>query len=86
MDDVEREIAGLSRWINIVTTGLLVLIALLSLYIVWNYRKGELARVKVESDLQKSEEKYRLLIENMNEGLLVVNTDRGIEYLNRRFC
>ena len=42
--------------------------------------------MKVESELQKSEEKYRLLIENMNEGLLVVNTDRGIEYVNRRLC
>ena len=86
VDDVEREIAGLSRWINIVTTGLLALIALLSLYIVWNYREGELARMKVESELQKSEEKYRLLIENMNEGLIVVNTDRVVEYVNRRLC
>ena len=86
VDDVEREIAELSRWINIVTTGLLVLVALLSLYIVWNYRKGELARMKVESDLQRSEEKYRLLIENMNEGLIVVNTDRVVEYANRRLC
>ncbi len=36
--------------------------------------------------LKTSEERHRLLIETMNEGMIVLNTDRVIEYSNSKFC
>jgi two-component system, cell cycle sensor histidine kinase and response regulator CckA len=39
-----------------------------------------------ETALKASEEKYRLLIETMNDGLIVVNSDGLIAYSNNRFC
>jgi PAS domain S-box-containing protein len=43
-------------------------------------------RKKVEETLRESEEKYRGLIENMQEGLVVVNNDNIIWFINRKFC
>ncbi|MCX8123180.1 MAG: PAS domain S-box protein [Spirochaetes bacterium] len=42
--------------------------------------------VETREALRKSEEKYRMLIETMNDGLLVQNENFTIEYVNNRFC
>lgn len=39
-----------------------------------------------ERALQQSEEKYRKLVENMNEGILVVNNEDVIQFVNNKFC
>jgi PAS domain S-box-containing protein len=44
------------------------------------------AQKKAEDGLKESEEKYRLLIEQMHEGLLVVDNDDVIKYVNPMFC
>jgi PAS domain S-box-containing protein len=44
------------------------------------------ARKEAEMALKKSEEKYRSIIENMNLGLLQVNTEENIVYANQSFC
>ena len=44
-----------------------------------------LYRHSAEQKLRQSEEKYRLLIETMNEGLLVVNAANKITFVNDRF-
>jgi PAS domain S-box-containing protein len=36
--------------------------------------------------LQESEEKYRSLVENMNEGVIRINLNDTIEYVNKSFC
>ena len=41
---------------------------------------------KIERDIRESEEKYRNLIETMNEGLLQVDNNDKIVFVNRRFC
>ncbi|MFW9988221.1 MAG: PAS domain S-box protein [Candidatus Odinarchaeota archaeon] len=41
-------------------------------------------RKKVEENLKKSEEKYRLLAENLNDLVTVVNEAGGIEYINEK--
>ncbi|MEW6347704.1 MAG: PAS domain S-box protein [Thermodesulfobacteriota bacterium] len=42
-------------------------------------KRSEQARIR-------SEEKYRLLLETMNEGFVIVNEKRRIEYVNNRLC
>lgn len=44
------------------------------------------ARIEAERALKKSEEKYRSIIENMNLGLLQVDTQERIVYANQSFC
>jgi PAS domain S-box-containing protein len=41
---------------------------------------------QAEAALRKSEERHRLLIETMNEGLIVVNEQAVIQYTNTKFC
>lgn len=42
--------------------------------------------VQTREALRTSEEKYRMLVETMNDGLLVQNEKLIIEYVNHRFC
>ncbi|MBL4754677.1 MAG: PAS domain S-box protein [Flavobacteriales bacterium] len=39
-----------------------------------------------ELNLKKSEERFRTLVEKMNEGIIMVDNNEVIEYVNRRFC
>lgn len=43
-------------------------------------------QIRADAALRKSESKYRTLLENMGEGLLQVDNDSIIEYVNDRFC
>lgn len=43
-------------------------------------------RKKAEDRIRESEEKYRLLIEQMHEGLLLVDNDDVIQFANPMFC
>ncbi|MCP4762345.1 MAG: PAS domain S-box protein, partial [archaeon] len=41
---------------------------------------------KTENALRISEEKYKMLVEHMNEGLLLANNEHKIVYINSRLC
>ncbi|MCH8902680.1 MAG: PAS domain S-box protein [Bacteroidetes bacterium] len=43
-------------------------------------------RKVAEQAMKESEHRYRSLLENMNEGLLYVDNDGAIRYVNDRFC
>ncbi|MEE9119943.1 MAG: PAS domain S-box protein [Syntrophobacteria bacterium] len=43
-------------------------------------------RRRAEEELQKSEERYRLLVETMNEGLAMADQNYVFTYVNERFC
>ena len=43
-------------------------------------------RRRAEEQLQKSEERYRLLVETMNEGLAMADHNYVFTYVNERFC
>ncbi len=41
---------------------------------------------EIEETLTRSEEKYRILVETMNEGLCVVDENRSLTFVNDKFC
>ncbi len=43
-------------------------------------------RTKAEEALRRSEERYRTLVESMNEGLVMLDRDARIVYVNRSLC
>ncbi|MCG3219969.1 MAG: PAS domain S-box protein, partial [Candidatus Heimdallarchaeota archaeon] len=43
-------------------------------------------RKKMEEELRESEEKYRSLIETMNDGLFILDNNQVITFINNRFC
>jgi len=43
-------------------------------------------RIHAEEALKRSEEKYKGIIENMNLGMIEMDTDECITYANQRFC
>lgn len=84
------------RWAAAV---LVPLVALLTLAVAWSWslrrrvaqRTAELqeelaARRSTEDALRRSEQRYRLLVDSMNEGVSVVNEDGVFQYVNDRFC
>ncbi len=42
--------------------------------------------IEIETALGRSEERYRLLIDTMNEGLLLIDTDNKITFVNSKVC
>jgi len=48
---------------------------------------ADITRDKKNQDkLERSEQRYRTLVEKMNEGIIMVDNDEVIEYVNDRFC
>ncbi len=43
-------------------------------------------RQRAEQELRRSEERYRTLVESMNDGLMQVDNDDVIIFVNQRFC
>ncbi len=54
--------------------------------IVIGYGVNITERKKIEEEIQLSEEKYRGIIENMNLGMIEIDTNEKIIYANDRFC
>jgi PAS domain S-box-containing protein len=73
---------GAWLWIEAVATNLLAEPSVKA--IVVNYRDIT-ERKLAEESLRESEEKYRMLVEKMSEGLIVVDNDDVIQFVNNSF-
>jgi PAS domain S-box-containing protein len=82
VEDVRSQIAAITKRMTFIFLGILGIIALLSVYIVWQGATGETHRLEIEESLRKSENKYRLLAETAREFILLFDSDLRISYGN----
>ncbi|MFT5698760.1 MAG: PAS domain S-box-containing protein [Desulforhopalus sp.] len=82
VEDVRNQIAAITERMTFIFLGILAVIALLSVYVIWQGAAGETHRREIEESLKKSEHKYRLLAETAREIILLFNSDFTITYAN----
>ena len=82
VEDVRAQIAAITERMTFIFLGILAVIALLSVYVVWQGAHGETQRRAVEKSLRKSENKYRLLAETAREFILLFDEEFRITYAN----
>lgn len=71
------------RWLGMIAT-MLVLVLMLGLARLVVQPASDYIRTQVQT-ITASEEKFRLLVESMNDGLAVFDSSGRIKYVNRRF-
>ncbi|BHH83973.1 cache domain-containing protein [Desulforhopalus sp. 52FAK] len=82
VEDVRNQIAAITERMTFIFLGILGVIAILSVYVVWQGAAGETHRREIEHSLKKSELKYRLLAETAREIILLFRADFTITYAN----
>lgn len=78
IEDVKKEISGLTKSMSQISTGISVLIASLLLYVFFQGIKTEQRKNKAEEELKKSKDKYLTLVEAATDGLLMVSEGKII--------
>lgn len=82
VEDVRAQIDEITRHMTFIFLAILAIIALLSVYILWQGATGETHRREIEGFLQKSEIKYRLLAETAREFILLFDSSLQVTYAN----
>lgn len=82
VEDVRAQIATITKRMTLIFLGILAIIAMLSVYIIWQGAAGEAHRLEMEESLRKSENKYRLLAETAREIILLFDSKLRISYAN----
>jgi signal-transduction protein with cAMP-binding, CBS, and nucleotidyltransferase domain/predicted metal-dependent phosphoesterase TrpH/PAS domain-containing protein len=72
LEDVKREIRAMAARFVRVSIGITVLCAMLLLFVATQSMRIERRRAKAEDELRESHEKYRMLVESVTEGILMV--------------
>lgn len=82
IEDVRLQIDRITRHMTFIFLAILALIALLSVYVIWQGAAGEFHRREIEESLKESENKYRLLAETARELIFLFDADFTITYSN----
>ncbi|WP_163339066.1 cache domain-containing protein [Desulfopila sp. IMCC35008] len=85
VEDIHSQITSITRNMTFIFLGILAVIALLSVYILWQGASVENRRREIEISLIKSENRYRLLTETAREMILVVDENLRITFANTAF-
>jgi len=82
MEDVELEIKALQNKIILISLGITLILIILFGIIVWQSLKIDNRRVSAELSLLESREKYKIMVEAVIEGSLMIIEDKFV-YSNR---
>jgi len=85
VEDVHAQINAITKNMTFIFLIILLVIAMLSVYIIWQGASVENRRRQMEVSLRKSENRYRLLTETAREMILVLDKDLCITYANTAF-
>ena len=85
VEDVHAQIDAITRNMTLIFLAILLVIALLSVYVIWQGASVESRRRQVEISLQQSENRYRLLTETAREMILVLDHRLNLTYTNNAF-
>lgn len=85
IEDVHSQIASITENMTFIFLAILVVIAILSVYIIWQGASVESRRKQMEISLRKSENRYRLVTETAREMILLLDKDLRISYANTAF-
>ncbi len=85
IEDVHAQISSITRNMTFIFLAILAVIAMLSVYIIWQGTSVENRRKQMEISLRKSENRYRLLTETAREMILLLDHDLRINYANAAF-
>jgi PAS domain S-box-containing protein len=85
VEDVHAQINVITKNMTFIFLVILLVIAMLSVYIIWQGASVESRRRQMEVSLRKSENRYRLLTETAREMILVLDKDLRITYANTAF-
>ncbi len=84
LDDVEEEIKELKNTLFIISLIIVLIITSILLYVVRQSLMIEMKRQRLTAELQKSEQKYKTLVEASNEGTLMF-LNESIIFSNAKF-
>lgn len=82
VEDIHSQIGAIVHHISIGFAVILLVVALLAAYVVWEGAGVESRRRQMEASLRRSEAKYRLLAETAREIIFTFETDGRITYAN----
>lgn len=82
VEDVRTQIAAITKRMTFIFLGILWVVALLSVYVVWQGTTGETHRREIEESLRQSENKYRLMAETAREIILFFDSNLSITCAN----
>ena len=86
LDDVAAETHALTHRIVWTTLVVLAIAMVLSVIVIGQSSQFESGRRRAIAALEVSEEKYRVLIESMTDGLAVLDEAGLLQFVNPRFC
>ncbi|MBE9582668.1 MAG: cache domain-containing protein [Proteobacteria bacterium] len=78
LEDVQIEIASITRKLTLVSFAILAIIAILSIYIVWRSLQVDSERKKAEKRLRESEERLKTILNSVPMGVAVIDLEQHV--------